>query len=124
MFGKLLRNHFGGRRAGTPPTRSPRGTLSSIESKGKRHASASPGVALGGSSKKLRMGSFSTPTSSSTKPPSKPLPPPALKDKRGVPLKYSHVPSDCLHSLQSLEVEWKGNLSLVGNLVEGGTVFE
>ncbi|KAL0288946.1 UNVERIFIED_CONTAM: hypothetical protein Sradi_7085400 [Sesamum radiatum] len=124
MFGKLLRNHFGGRGGGAPRPRSPRETPSSSESKGKRFASASLGIAPGGSPKKSRMGSLSTPPSSSTKPPSGPPPPPTVKDERGVPLKYSRAPSDCLHSLQSLEVEQEGNLCLVGSLMRGGTVFE
>ncbi|KAL0454711.1 UNVERIFIED_CONTAM: hypothetical protein Slati_0810300 [Sesamum latifolium] len=110
MFGKLLRNQSGNCRGGTPPPRSPRGTPSSSESKGKRPTSASLGTALGGSSKKSRMSSLSTPPSSSTKPSSGLFPPPPLKDKRGVPLKYSRAPSGCLHTLHSLEAERGGNL--------------
>ncbi|KAL0420701.1 UNVERIFIED_CONTAM: hypothetical protein Slati_3093000 [Sesamum latifolium] len=67
---------------GTPPPRSPRGTLSSSDSKGKKPASASPGTTLGGSSKKSHMGSLSTPPSSSTKPSSELPPPPPLNDER------------------------------------------
>ncbi|KAL0446616.1 UNVERIFIED_CONTAM: hypothetical protein Slati_1789500 [Sesamum latifolium] len=110
MFGKLLHNHSGGCGGGTPLPCSPRGTLSSSESKGKKSAFASPGVAPSGSSKKSRMGSLSTPPSSSTEAPSGHPPPPTLKDERGVPLKYSRAPSDCLHFLQSLEVEWEENI--------------
>ncbi|KAL0349717.1 UNVERIFIED_CONTAM: hypothetical protein Sradi_4120900 [Sesamum radiatum] len=123
MFGKLLRNHSRGRGGGAPPSRSPRGTPSS-ESKGKRPASPSPRVALGGSSKKWRMSSLSTPPSSSKKHllghPHLPI----LTDERGVPLKYSRAPSNCLHSPQSLEIEKGGNLSLVGNLMRGAILFE
>ncbi|KAL0411360.1 UNVERIFIED_CONTAM: hypothetical protein Slati_3725700 [Sesamum latifolium] len=121
IFGKLLRNQSGKRERGTPPPRSLRGTPSSSESKGKRpaSASASPGIALSGSSKKSCMSSLSTPPLSSTKPPSRLPPPPALKDETGVPLKYSRAPSDCLQSLQSLDVEPEGNFSLVGHLMRG-----
>ncbi|KAL0449006.1 UNVERIFIED_CONTAM: hypothetical protein Slati_1457000 [Sesamum latifolium] len=102
----LLHNHSGGSRGGggTPPPRSPMGT---------------PRVTSGGSSKKSRMRSLRTPPSSSTKPSSGPPPPPVLKDERGVPLKYSRAPLNCLHSHQSLELERGDNLPLVGDLMRG-----
>ncbi|KAL0448614.1 UNVERIFIED_CONTAM: hypothetical protein Slati_1417800 [Sesamum latifolium] len=74
MVGKLLRNQSGNRGGGTPPPRSPMGTPSSSDSKGKRPASASPGTALGGSSKKSRMSPLSTPPQALLGlPPSSPL---------------------------------------------------
>ncbi|KAL0329368.1 UNVERIFIED_CONTAM: hypothetical protein Sradi_4923500 [Sesamum radiatum] len=86
MFRKLLRSQAGGSRGGgMPSSHSHRGTPPSSESKGKRTVSPSAGVGLGGSLKKLRMGSFNTPPSSTVKPPSGPLPPPALKGEKGDP---------------------------------------
>ncbi|KAL0334263.1 UNVERIFIED_CONTAM: hypothetical protein Sangu_1582500 [Sesamum angustifolium] len=57
---------------GTSPPHSPMGTPTSSDSKGKRQASPMAEVTLGISSKKARLSSFGTPTSSS-RPHSTPL---------------------------------------------------
>ncbi|KAL0313607.1 UNVERIFIED_CONTAM: hypothetical protein Sradi_5760000 [Sesamum radiatum] len=118
MFGKLLRNQSGNRGGGTPPC-SPMKTPSSSDSKGKRPASASPSMILGGFSKKSRPSPLSTPPSGSARS-SLGLPsPPPVKDERGVPLRVSRASSDGLHSFSSLEVERGRNLSLVSNIMRG-----
>ncbi|KAL0405432.1 UNVERIFIED_CONTAM: hypothetical protein Slati_3857100 [Sesamum latifolium] len=116
IFGKLLRNQSENRRGGTPLPRSPRGTPSSSNFKGKRPASTSPSIALGGSSKKSRPSPLSTPPSGSSRP-SLGLPP--VKDERGIPLRVSRASFESLHSLSSLEAERGGNLSLVHSLMRG-----
>ncbi|KAL0411626.1 UNVERIFIED_CONTAM: hypothetical protein Slati_3752300 [Sesamum latifolium] len=77
-----MRKHTsGGRAGGDLPSKSPGGTPTSSGSKGKWPVSPSPGATPGGSSKKAR-GEFLPPTSS-TKPSSRPLPPPPERDQSG-----------------------------------------
>ncbi|KAL0411304.1 UNVERIFIED_CONTAM: hypothetical protein Slati_3720100 [Sesamum latifolium] len=84
-----MRDHAtGGRAGGTPSSKSPRGTPSSSDSKGKWYASPSPGVTPGGSSKKTRLSLFGNSPSSSAKPPSGPLPPPLSRTTEGVPQNF------------------------------------
>ncbi|KAL0314008.1 UNVERIFIED_CONTAM: hypothetical protein Sangu_2245200 [Sesamum angustifolium] len=102
-----------GSRGGETLSHSPNGTPPSSESQTTCLPFA--GIGLEGSSKKSRIGSFSTPPLGAVK---LPLGPPfALKDEKGVPLRYSRAPTNYFLTPQSLELERENNLLLAGELM-------